>query len=192
MEIDPIASQIAYVCAEIFRQYQEQADEGELLLGRYPPTLMNGLLLFARFWNCARDHSNYVAVRGTFLMASSSLCGSLALIKEISRLALQNDIPFNEILSAAYIEKQKMFSCIYGEYGLGPVAASFSLGSAAFMHFRAHAISKEVNHSSSSVLTLILQHGDVLIMKDDGIQQHTVTPMNFRIAATGARRIGTA
>lgn len=43
-----------------------------------------------------------------FDKAPSSVCSALALIKERSRLALQKDIPFNEILSAAYMEKQKM------------------------------------------------------------------------------------
>ncbi|KAG1870361.1 hypothetical protein C8R48DRAFT_789393 [Suillus tomentosus] len=193
---------------EIFRQYQEQAEEGELLLRRYPLRL-----------NCVSDHSNCIAVRGTFLTnyfsqnsgepyqyvggtgntvpfdkAPSSVCGALALIKERSRLALQKDIPFNEILSAAYMEKQKMSFHSDSERGLGPVVASLSLGSAAFMHFRARATSKEPKHSSSNVLTLILRHGDVLIMEGDGVQQyyeHTVIPMNFRIAAT-ARWIGTA
>ncbi|KAG1865826.1 hypothetical protein DFJ58DRAFT_863465, partial [Suillus subalutaceus] len=193
---------------EIFRQYQEQANEGELLLRRYPLRL-----------NYASDHLNYVAVRGTFLTnyfsqnsgepyqyvggtgntvpfdkAPSSVCGALALIKERSRLALHKDIPFNEILSAAYMEKQKMSFHSDSEHGLGPVVASLSLGSAAFMHFRARATPKEPKHSSSNVLTLILRHGDVLIMEGDGVQQHyehTVIPMNFRIAAT-ARCIGTA
>ncbi|KAG1800119.1 hypothetical protein EV424DRAFT_1438406 [Suillus variegatus] len=87
--------------------------------------------------------------------------GALALVEERSRLALQKDIPFNEILSAADSER-----------GLGLVVASFSLGSAAFMHFHARATSKEPKHSSSNVLTLILRHGDVLIMEGDGVQQH--------------------
>lgn len=43
-----------------------------------------------------------------FDKAPSSVCGALALIKERSRAALRRDIPFNEILSAAYMERQKM------------------------------------------------------------------------------------
>ncbi|KAG1746285.1 hypothetical protein EDD22DRAFT_918224 [Suillus occidentalis] len=163
---------------EIFRLYQEQADEGQLLLRRYPLKLYVG------------GTGNTVP----FDKAPSSVCSALALIKERSRLALQKDIPFNEILSAAYMEKQKMSFHSDSEHGLGPVVASLSLGSAAFMHFRARATSKEAKHSPSNALTLILRHGDVLIMEGGGIQQyyeHTVVPMNFRIAAT-ARCIGTS
>lgn len=184
---------------EIFRQYQEQAEEGELLLRRYPLRLkkLRGTFLTNYFSQNSGEPYQYVGGTGNtvpFDKAPSSVCGALALIKERSRLALQKDIPFNEILSAAYMEKQKMSFHSDSERGLGPVVASLSLGSAAFMHFRARATSKEPKHSSSNVLTLILRHGDVLIMEGDGVQQHyehTVIPMNFRIAAT-ARCIGTA
>lgn len=184
---------------EIFRQYQEQADDGELLLRRYPLRLkkLRGTFLTNYFSQNSGEPYQYVGGTGNtvpFDKAPSSVCGALALIKERSRLALQKDIPFNEILSAAYMEKQKMSFHSDSEQGLGPVVASLSLGSAAFMHFRARATPKEVKHSSSNVLTLILRHGDVLIMEGDGIQQHyehTVIPMNFRIAAT-ARCIGTS
>ncbi|KAG1812407.1 uncharacterized protein BJ212DRAFT_1276580 [Suillus subaureus] len=183
---------------EIFRQYQEQANEGELLLRRYPLRLVvRGTFLTNYFSQNSGEPYQYVGGTGNtvpFDKAPSSVCGALALIKERSRLALQKDIPFNEILSAAYMEKQKMSFHSDSEHGLGPVVASLSLGSAAFMHFRARATSKEPKHSSSNVLTLILRHGDVLIMEGGGVQQyyeHTVIPMNFRIAAT-ARFIGTA
>ncbi|KAG2043695.1 hypothetical protein BDR03DRAFT_851560 [Suillus americanus] len=183
---------------EIFRQYQEQANEGELLLRRYPLRLViRGTFLTNYFSQNSGEPYQYVGGTGNtvpFDKAPSSVCGALALIKERSRLALQKDIPFNEILSAAYMEKQKMSFHSDSEHGLGPVVASLSLGSAAFMHFRARATPKEPKHSSSNVLTLILRHGDVLIMEGDGVQQHyehTVIPMNFRIAAT-ARCIGTA
>ncbi|KAG1746118.1 hypothetical protein EDB19DRAFT_1690476 [Suillus lakei] len=183
---------------EIFRQYQEQADEGELLLKRYPLRLakIRGTFLTNYFSQNSGEPYQYVGGTGNtvpFDKAPSSVCGALALIKERSRLALQKDIPFNEILSAAYMERQKMSFHSDSEQGLGPVVASLSLGSAAFMHFRHRATSKEAKHPSNA-LTLILRHGDVLIMEGDGVQQHyehTVVPMNFRIAAT-ARCIGTA
>lgn len=184
---------------EIFRQYQEQADEGELLLRRYPLKLtkLRGTFLTNYFSQNSGEPYQYVGGTGNtvpFDKAPSSVCGALALIKGRSRLALQRDIPFNEILSAAYMEKQKMSFHSDSEHGLGPVVASLSLGSAAFMHFRARATSKDAKHSSSHALTLILRHGDVLIMEGGGIQQyyeHAVIPMNFRIAAT-ARCIGTS
>ncbi|KAG0708360.1 hypothetical protein DFH29DRAFT_892124 [Suillus ampliporus] len=184
---------------EIFRQYQDQADKGELLLRRYPlrANKLRGTFLTNYFSQNSGEPYQYVGGTGNtvpFDEAPSSVCGALALIKERSRLALQKDIPFNEILSAAYMERQKMSFHSDSERGLGPVVASLSLGSAAFMHFRPRATSKETKHTLSNVLTLILRHGDVLIMEGDGVQkyyEHTVVPMNFRIAAT-ARCIGTA
>ncbi|OAX39114.1 hypothetical protein K503DRAFT_690307 [Rhizopogon vinicolor AM-OR11-026] len=182
---------------EIFRQYQEQADKGELLLRRYPLTAnkLRGTFLTNYFSQNSGEPYKYVGGTGNtvpFDRAPSSVCGALALIKERSRLALQIDIPFNEILSAAYMERQKMSFHSDSERGLGPVVASLSLGSAALMHFRPRAASKKTKQLAI-VLTLIIRHGDVLIMEGDGVQkyyEHTVIPMNFRIAAT-ARCIGT-
>jgi len=188
---------------DIFQQYQEQADKGELLLRRYPlrNNKVRGAFLSNYFSQNSGEPYQYVGGTGNtvpFDKAPSSVRGALALIKERSRLALRRDIPFNEILSAAYMERQKMSFHSDSEPGLGPVVASLSLGSAAIMHFRphisSHTASKEGKNQSSIALTLILRHGDVLIMEGDGVQkhyEHTVIPMNFRIAAT-ARCIGTA
>ncbi|KAF8556398.1 hypothetical protein OG21DRAFT_1483158 [Imleria badia] len=184
---------------DIFQMYQEQASTGELRLRRYP--LRNhrarGLLLTNYFSQNSGEPYQYVGGSGhtvPFRDAPDCVRRALALIKERSSLALRTDIPFNEVLSAAYMERQKMSFHSDSEKGLGPTVASLSLGSAALMHFRPHVNMDNPKSKSTYALTLVLRHGDVLIMDGDGVQkyyEHTVVPMNFRIAAT-ARCIGTA
>lgn len=70
------------------------------------------------------------------------------------------------------------------EAGLGQFVASWSLGSDAIMSWRC-------KDDKQTILKLVLQHGDVLIM--DGVKlqqlyQHKVDPKGFRFAAT-ARNI---
>ncbi|KAG2052582.1 hypothetical protein BDR06DRAFT_957650, partial [Suillus hirtellus] len=107
-----------------------------------------------------------------FDKAPPSVCGALALIEERSRLALQKDTIQRDPQRCIYGKTEDFHSD--SEHGLSPSPCSLSLGSAAFMHFRARATSKEPKHSSSNMLTLIPRHH----------YKHTVIPMNFRIAAT--------
>ena len=60
--------------------------------------------------------------------------------------------PFNELLTAAYMEKQSMGFHTDGERGLGPVVASLSMGSPAIMKFRT------LENKKTVVLTLVLRH----------------------------------
>ncbi|KAH7916571.1 2OG-Fe(II) oxygenase superfamily-domain-containing protein [Hygrophoropsis aurantiaca] len=179
---------------DIFKEYQEEAASGQLKLRRYPlRTVMRGPLLTNYFSQNTGEPYQYIGGTGNtipFKMAPECVNQAIALIKERAQLALGRDIGFNEILSAAYMERQKMSFHSDSEKGLGPTVASLSLGSTAFMHFRAYdtATKGQPLHD----LTLILRHGDVLIMEGEGVQkhyEHTVIPMNFRIAAT-ARCIG--
>ncbi|KAH7925520.1 hypothetical protein BV22DRAFT_1033889 [Leucogyrophana mollusca] len=182
---NPVANEIA---DSIFREYQTQASKGELKLRRYPLRnhKLRGSLLTNYFSQNTGEPYQYVGGTGntvSFDEAPSCICQALGLIQDRARLALGRRIPFNEILSAAYMERQKMSFHSDSEKGLGPTVASLSLGSTAFMHFRAHGATKQTQHD----LTLILRHGDVLIMEGEGVQkyyEHTVIPMNFRIAAT--------
>ncbi|KAH7888686.1 hypothetical protein F5I97DRAFT_1925224 [Phlebopus sp. FC_14] len=181
-----------------FELYQQQAITGELQLRRYPLRnhKVRGSLLTNYF---SQNSGEPYQARFCFEALYSSpefifICvrRALALIKERSGLAMAKDTPFNEILSAAYMERQKMSFHSDSEKGLGPVVASLSLGSAAAMHFRRHVSGQKHKNMSQNALTLILRHGDVLIMEGEGVQEyyeHTVIPMNFRIAAT-ARCIG--
>ena len=60
--------------------------------------------------------------------------------------------PFNELLTAAYMEKQSMGFHTDGERGLGPIVASLSMGSPAIMKFRT------LEDRKTIVLTLVLRH----------------------------------
>ncbi|THH31340.1 hypothetical protein EUX98_g2852 [Antrodiella citrinella] len=121
--------------------------------------------------------------------APAAVEGARKLINERMKQALNNDYHFNEVLSAGYMEKQKMAFHSDAERGLGPTVASLSLGASAYMHFRQHAhfVKELPKDCSREVLSLYLKHGDVVVMEGADIQkyyEHTVVPLNFRIAAT--------
>jgi hypothetical protein len=98
-------------------------------------------------------------------------------IQYCARLALNQDLTFNEVLSAAYLEKQKMrvrlltglvpplrlikrFSKFHSdsERGLGPVVASLSLGAPALMHFRLLKKYEKSEKLRRIALSLVLRH----------------------------------
>ncbi|KAJ7877717.1 hypothetical protein B0H14DRAFT_2712456, partial [Mycena olivaceomarginata] len=56
------------------------------------------------------------------------------------------------------------------EIGLGPVVAGLSLGSPATMAFRTLVKPEGGQHRSD--LSLVLQHGDILVMEGAGVQEH--------------------
>jgi alkylated DNA repair dioxygenase AlkB len=72
--------------------------------------------------------------------------------------------PFNELLTAAYMEKQSMGFHTDGERGLGPMVASLSMGSPAIMKFR------KLEDKKTVVLTLVLRHVCLFILKLVGQQ----------------------
>lgn len=77
---------------------------------------------------------------------------ALELIRTRAAIVLGDCPPFNELLNAAYMEKQSMGFHTDGERGLGPIVASLSTGSPAIMKFRTMEDRKTV------VLTLVLRH----------------------------------
>ncbi|KAH9961252.1 hypothetical protein BC827DRAFT_1203467 [Russula dissimulans] len=175
----------------LFRDYQTQAACGEIQFRRWPlRAVSRGQLLSNYFSQNTGAPYQYIggAERTTPLeLGPKAVLGALALIKNRIGTALGRDIPFNEVLSAAYMEKQKMAFHSDSERGLGPVVASLSLGSAAEMHFRLHSKYTETGSHRKVVMSLVLRHGDVLIMEGAGVQEyyeHTVIPKNFRIVAT--------
>jgi len=182
---------------EAFRLYQEEAKSGSLELRRYALRThrLRGPMLTNYFSQNSGEPYQYVSGTGQtvpFDKASKSVIAALAIIKERTQKALGCEVPFNEILTAAYMESQKMSFHSDSEIGLGPVVASLSLGSMAYMHFRLKNSQRREKGSSQIDLTLALQHGDVVVMEGAQIQdlyEHTVSPVNFRIAAT-ARCIG--
>ncbi|KAL6310396.1 hypothetical protein BKA93DRAFT_721627 [Sparassis latifolia] len=133
----------------IFREYQEQAVGGELLFRRWPlRSVRRGTLLTNYFsQNCKHAvELKYVGGADNTVAwdkAPSAVHHALELIQRRMLDALDLRSQFNEVLSAAYMEKQRMA-------------------------------------------------GDVVVMQGEGVQkfyEHTVVPLNFRIAAT-ARFIG--
>lgn len=71
-----------------------------------------------------------------------------------ARAAMMSGEPpaFNELLTAAYMEKQSMGFHTDGERGLGPIVASLSMGSPAIMKFRT------LEDRKTIVLSLVLRH----------------------------------
>ena len=117
-----------------------------------------------------------------FKDAASAVVDAMKLIQARAEAALKKRPEFNEILSAAYMERQKMAVGLWlvksysspleyswqfhsdSEPGLGPVVASLSLGSAAIMHFRLHARYRKDGEGKENALTLTLRHvSDVVI-----------------------------
>jgi len=102
-------------------------------------------------------------------------------------MALKRPVQFNEVLSAAYMERQRMAFHSDSEPGLGPLVAGLSLGSPALMHFRLLAKHEPAGEQRQIAMTFVLRHGDILVMDVAQVQEyyeHTVIPSNFRIAAT--------
>ncbi|KAI0655889.1 hypothetical protein C8Q70DRAFT_922757 [Cubamyces menziesii] len=187
---------------EIFGEYQEQAGSGQLRFRRWPlrSHQCRGTLLTNYFSQNTGEPYRYVGGTANtvpFNAAPSAVVKARDLIQDRMNSVIQaeqSQYTFNEVLSAAYMEKQKMAFHSDAERGLGPRVASLSLGSSAYMHFRLlkKYRTDKGSGASQNAMTLFLRHGDVLIMDGAGIQEyyeHTVVPLNFRIAAT-ARYIG--
>ncbi|KAJ6553490.1 hypothetical protein DFH09DRAFT_988081 [Mycena vulgaris] len=183
----------------IFKTYQQQGADGTLSFRRRPLKRVGvfparGQLLSSYFSHNSTSHS-VAYVGGTdqtvpFDQAPSAVVDARQLITSRMKSALGTTHEFNEVLSVAYLENQDMSFHSDDEKGLGPVVAGLSLGSPAVMHFRR--VQKPEGQRHQKVLTILLQHGDILAMEGVGVQehyQHTVIPENFRIAVT-ARHIG--
>ncbi|KAI1795659.1 hypothetical protein LXA43DRAFT_731491 [Ganoderma leucocontextum] len=185
------------VANEIFQEYQEQAVSGELQFRRWPlrSHQCRGELLTNYFSQNTGEPYQYVGGTANtipFDGAPSAVIKARDLIQSRMMSVMQAESQpyrFNEVLSAAYMEEQRMAFHSDAENGLGPRVASLSLGSAALMHFRPlKKYRKEPGGGQKcNALTLFLKHGDVLIMDGAEVQEyyeHTVVPLNFRIAAT--------
>ncbi|EPT04533.1 hypothetical protein FOMPIDRAFT_1156757 [Fomitopsis schrenkii] len=177
-----------------FMDYQIQAAKGDLLFRRWPLRAhkCRGTLLTNYFsQNCGEPYQYVGGTDNTVSWdrAPSAVCDALELIKLRMKFALNMDGQFNEVLSAAYMERQRMAFHSDAERGLGPTVASLSLGSGAYMYFRllGKYTDKVGQGGDRNALTLYLRHGDVVVMHGAEVQtyyEHTVVPINFRIAAT--------
>ncbi|OCB90685.1 hypothetical protein A7U60_g2120 [Sanghuangporus baumii] len=174
---------------ELFRQYQDDALEKKFLR-RYPLRFHHarGQMLTNYFSHNAGVPYKYAVstnITDPFDQAPPCVNGALQLIRDRVSLIIKKEADFNEILTAAYMARQKMSYHTDDEKGLGPVVASLSLGSVAHMHFRHRRTA--TNASIEKQLSVVLRHGDVLAMEGALIQkqyEHSVVPVNFRIAAT--------
>ncbi|KAI0730325.1 hypothetical protein C8Q72DRAFT_776282 [Fomitopsis betulina] len=186
----PVTSRIPVNKA--FVDYQIQAAKGELLFRRWPLRAVSGrgtLLTNYFSQNCMSQYVGGTDNTVPWDRAPSAVCDALELIKLRMKHALGIDGQFNEVLSAAYMERQRMAFHSDAERGLGPTVASLSLGSGAYMYFRplAKYTDKKGQGNDRNALTLYLRHGDVVVMQGADVQtyyEHTVVPVNFRIAAT--------
>ncbi|KAF8513163.1 hypothetical protein BU17DRAFT_53515, partial [Hysterangium stoloniferum] len=182
---------------DILKQYQVDARDNRDFFRRYSmKTVLKGRMLSHYF--SQNSGAPYAYVGGTDntveLDKFNSVSQSLAFIRKRVSTVLGRETVFNEILSAAYMEDQKMEYHSDGEKDLGPVVAALSLGAGASMKFRPVPTKwREANDGVKSpkkppnVIELTLYHGDVLIMDGLDIQeyyQHAVHPSGFRIAAT--------
>ncbi|KAL1744778.1 hypothetical protein HDZ31DRAFT_37795, partial [Schizophyllum fasciatum] len=201
----------------VFRQYQLDANSGAMNFQRLPlrSHKLRGACLAHYFSHNSeqsleplRSFLMYLVQRANHIThqyvgggantvpweeASPAVLSARDLMHKRIRQALGRDETFNEVLSAAYMESQKMAFHSDAEAGLGPLVAGLSLGAPAFMHFRRVPKTKEALEGQKGILlSFKLEHGDILVMDGPDIQkryQHTVVPTNFRIAAT-ARQIG--
>ncbi|KAF8904411.1 hypothetical protein CPB84DRAFT_1814416 [Gymnopilus junonius] len=180
---------------DIFHEYQIQAASGKLKFRRWPMRAVSrGALLTNYFSQNSGEPYKYVggdANTVSFDSAPEAVVKARALIQKRIKQALNVPAEFNEVLSAAYMERQRMSFHSDNEVGLGPLVAGLSMGSPAMMHFRLHPRHDPYREKKGILLSIVLRHGDILVMDGAGVQdyyEHTVVPENFRIAAT-ARQI---
>ncbi|KAF9793414.1 hypothetical protein BJ322DRAFT_996426 [Thelephora terrestris] len=182
----------------IFKRFQEHANNGNLPFRRFPMKahVCRGEFLTNYFSQNSGEPYQYVGAADKTLpfdQCPPCVLQALELIRTRAAIMLGERPPFNELLTAAYMEKQSMGFHTDGERGLGPIVASLSMGSPAIMKFRTLEDKKTV------VLTLVLRHVhfrdawllSVVVMEGARIQavyEHTVCPIGFRIAVT-AREI---
>ncbi|KAK2464305.1 hypothetical protein APHAL10511_003762 [Amanita phalloides] len=104
--------------------------------------------------------------------APGAVVSARNLIQSRVSKALRQSVNFNEVLSAAYMERQRMSFHSDSEPGLGPLVAGLSLGSPALMHFRLLAKYEPLGEQRQIAMTFVLRHGDVLVMDGAKIQEY--------------------
>ncbi|KAI6094269.1 hypothetical protein EDD16DRAFT_1503424, partial [Pisolithus croceorrhizus] len=125
----------------IFDSYQRQATCGESALSNGQFTslitcIVRGMLLCNYFSQNSGEPYNYVGgATHSVPLANAPNCvrEALDLIMERAQMVVGQEAQFNEVLTAAYLESQKMSFHSDNEKGLGPVVATLSLGSPATM-----------------------------------------------------------
>ncbi|KZO98787.1 hypothetical protein CALVIDRAFT_596408, partial [Calocera viscosa TUFC12733] len=141
---------------DLFHKLLREMQEHDLL-HRFPAkhNLLRGESLSQHFLCNAGTHYKYITDTSTtpFEKCPPSMMEARKILYDAAQEVIQEDPMFNELLTVAYMDEQKMAvsrlqfvrtrltaSSQYhddGEDGLGPVVASLSLGSPALMSFRA-------------------------------------------------------
>ncbi|TEB38335.1 hypothetical protein FA13DRAFT_1621066 [Coprinellus micaceus] len=116
---------------DIFRKYQEQANDGSLAFKRWPMrahkcrgALLTNYFSHNEFEPLALTRPSLQYVGGTdntvpFNKAPSAVVDARALIQRRISQALGRRAGFNEVLTAAYMEKQKMAGDVFVMDGIG-------------------------------------------------------------------------
>ncbi|KAL1723929.1 hypothetical protein EV715DRAFT_285989 [Schizophyllum commune] len=160
----------------VFRQYQLDANSGSLNFQRLPlrSHKLRGACLAHYFSHNTGKPYHYVgggANTTPWEQAPEAVLAARELMHKRIRQALGREESFNEVLSAAYMESQKMAFHSDAEAGLGPLVAGLSLGAPAFMHFRRVPKTKEALDGQKGILlSFKLEHGDILVMDGPRIQ----------------------
>ncbi|KAF8502150.1 hypothetical protein F5888DRAFT_1608345 [Russula emetica] len=105
----------------LFQEYQGQAARGEIQFRRWPLRAVSRGQLLSNYFS---QNSDWFSLPGLLSIliryvggadrttpmedGAKAVRGALELIKQRIATALGKDVPFNEVLSAAYMEKQKM------------------------------------------------------------------------------------
>ena len=123
-------------------------------------TAIKGQLLAQHFAVNSGATYKYNVSSMSLTFADSPACVMQALDTIKARVAavLDEDVPFNEILSVLYREGQKMSWHDDGEPGLGKVVSSLSLGSSAVMSWRPKAHRRGIDKFAMGLGSKGLQH----------------------------------
>ncbi|TRM69524.1 hypothetical protein BD626DRAFT_563265 [Schizophyllum amplum] len=162
---------------DVFKRYQLDASNGSLNFQRLPlrSHKLRGACLAHYFSHNTGKPYHYVGGGANTVpweAASQAVLGARELMHKRLRQALGRQEVFNEVLSAAYMESQKMAFHSDAEAGLGPLVAGLSLGAPAFMHFRRVPKKQEqIDGHKGVLLSFKLEHGDVLVMDGTEIQR---------------------
>ncbi|KAH9012138.1 hypothetical protein EDB84DRAFT_1278767 [Lactarius hengduanensis] len=183
---------------ELFHQYQDQAADGKIQFHRWPLRGMN--IDFSPLRGITNSDfgmpNNWRTLSVTICMSAPNVrrapvvLGALHLIQHRIEMTLGMREDFNEVLSAAYMEEQKMTFHGNSECGLRPVpvVALLSLGCVAEMQFRLRSKYIVSDGHRKVAMSLILRHvSGTIITSNSGVQryyEHAVVPQNFQIVAT--------
>lgn len=159
---------------DLFVQYQRQSID---FRRRSMKTQLSSILCNSFTHNAGAHYKFHVQTSTQPLLeCPPAIQDALKVIMQATNLVIE--ATFNELLSIVYLEGQKMAWHDDGEQGVGPIIASLSMGSTAYMSFR--------RKCQAITMKLQLDHGDIVVMTGSlqAAFDHRIEPTGFRIAAT--------